>query len=98
MSWRKRRRRDLDVALVDILEDPSDSDADISAFLDAPADFDAAIVVSPGLQIDAAPSRPILDASSEALIMRLQNLKAPACCIKLLHRILHVCRNLRNSV
>ena len=86
---------DLDADLVDILEDPSDSDADISAFLDAPADsdhdFDAAIVVSPGLQIDAAPSRPILDASSEALIMRLQDLQAPACFIKLLHRILHVC-------
>jgi hypothetical protein len=90
---------ELDAALADALENPSDSDADISAFLDAPAKpdhdhLDAAIVGS----LDAAPlrsswrpSRPILDASSEALIMRLQDLQAPACFIKLLHRILHVC-------
>lgn len=94
---RKRRRRvALDAALVDALGDEqggdiltedqnSDSDADLP---------DAAIVASLGPQIDAAPlrpSRPILDANSEVLIMRLQDLQAPACFIKLLHRILHVC-------
>ena len=86
-----RRDPQIDAALVDTLE--GRIDAALIETLEVPPHVGGPPASSPprdSPRIDAALSRPILDESSEALIIRLQDLRAPACFIRLLHWILHV--------